>query len=239
MNKFPIIPSHFILATKVNKAQTAVLEEEDLGIAYECLKAWGDVNGGQERRLYGFFNSGPHSGASQAHRHLQFVPVEGMREGDPFRQWGVLMDQVVDKGANLPVEVFWEHIPSQTLKEGLHAIYNRLYKQALEAAKRYAETHPGSLELHESSEGVSPFSYNLGITAKAMTIIPRRKEGTILRKDDGREVGFAALNGTVLAGTMMVKREEEWNLLQAKQGLLDEVLEGIGIPIDNSGSTKI
>jgi ATP adenylyltransferase len=94
LNKFPIIPDHFILATKSFKEQTGLLEEEDLGAAYACLRAYKD-NG---KDLYGFFNSGEFSGASQAHRHIQFLPVEsmriGMKEGD---KWDVLVDTMTSE----------------------------------------------------------------------------------------------------------------------------------------------
>jgi ATP adenylyltransferase len=90
LNKFAIVPEHFILATKEYKEQTHLLEQDDLGAAFACLKAW--AAGGKE--LFGFFNSGEHSGASQPHRHIQFLPVESMmidvQEGD----WHPLVDQL-------------------------------------------------------------------------------------------------------------------------------------------------
>jgi ATP adenylyltransferase len=228
LNKFPIIPSHFILATKINKAQTAVLEADDLAVAYECLRAWEDEK--QGKRLYGFFNSGENSGASQAHRHLQFVPVEGMRQGDDNGDWDVLLDKIVDKDARVPFEVFWECVSPEMAREQLYAIYNRLYSQAHEVVKRFVAQWPGELELHDTSDGASPFSYNLGMTTKALMLVPRRREGTALRGPNGEDVGFAAFNGTVLAGTMMVKKQDEWDLLRGNDALLNDLLKDIGIP---------
>jgi ATP adenylyltransferase len=97
LNKFPIIPEHFILATKTNKPQTHVLEEDDLAITYACLKDWEkDLSDGKTRRLFAFFNSGEGSGASQAHRHLQFLPVESVREGveSGGGGWELLVDKI-------------------------------------------------------------------------------------------------------------------------------------------------
>jgi ATP adenylyltransferase len=93
LNKFPIIAEHFILATKSNKKQTHVLEQDDLEATYACLKAWHDES--KQRRLFAFFNSGEHSGASQPHRHLQFLPVESMREGDATSGWDLLIDVIL------------------------------------------------------------------------------------------------------------------------------------------------
>jgi len=52
----------------------------------------------------------------------------------------------------------------------------------------------------------------------------------MLRHDDGSEVGFVALNGTLLLGTLMVKAEEEWEMLKHDAARFDEVLAAIGIP---------
>lgn len=62
LNKYPVIPHHFILATKSNKEQTHMLEANDLVATHACLRSWED---GGEGGLFAFFNSGDHSGASQ------------------------------------------------------------------------------------------------------------------------------------------------------------------------------
>lgn len=96
LNKFPIIEQHFILATKSFKEQTDPLEQDDLMATYSCIKAWNSsASNDLERRLYAFFNSGDHSGASQPHRHIQFLPVECMRDGQGSYEWDVLMDSIL------------------------------------------------------------------------------------------------------------------------------------------------
>jgi ATP adenylyltransferase len=64
LNKFAIVPGHFILATKAFKEQTHLLEEDDLAVTFACLQAWRKCG----LDLFAFFNSGEHSGASQPHR---------------------------------------------------------------------------------------------------------------------------------------------------------------------------
>lgn len=100
LNKFPIIAGHFILATKSNKKQTHVLEQDDLEATYACLKAWQTEQGSKQKRLFAFFNSGEHSGASQPHRHLQFLPVESMQHGGATSSWDLLMDIVLSSKNN-------------------------------------------------------------------------------------------------------------------------------------------
>lgn len=92
LNKFPVIPDHFILATKEFEEQTNLLQEADLRAAYGCLKSY--HAGGEE--LFGFFNSGEYSGASQSHRHIQFLPVESMRTGlAQDSEWSPLADRLI------------------------------------------------------------------------------------------------------------------------------------------------
>ena len=61
----------------------------------------------------------------------------------------------------------------------------------------------------------------------------------MLQRDDDSDIGFVALNGTMLAGTLMVKYQEEWDVLRAEPERLDTLLEAIGIPLgteDNRGN---
>jgi ATP adenylyltransferase len=95
LNKFAIVREHFILATKAFKEQTDLLEADDLGATYACLKEW-RVHG---KELFAFFNSGEHSGASQPHRHIQLLPVESMTEGLNDDTWKPMID-VIPSGSN-------------------------------------------------------------------------------------------------------------------------------------------
>ena len=47
-----------------------------------------------------------------------------------------------------------------------------------------------------------------------------------------RQIGPVALNGTLLAGTVMVKTEEEWNALRGDEGetRLNKILVDVGVP---------
>ena len=268
LNKYPVIPNHFILATKQNKKQTHVLEQDDLEATYACLKAWQAGDSGNNRgRLFAFFNSGDHSGASQPHRHLQFLPVEDMRQGEQSTGWDTLINSIVQDGTNgkgknsecckrcqlstdtdttnqllqhhrLPFVHFAHRFEAEPSGTQLLHTYNTLYQHAKQAIDDFISTHPGQLDLHESSEGDLPISYNLAMTIEGIAIVPRRNEGHMLRRDDGTDIGFVQLNGTVLGGTLMVKFEEEWNVLRENPKKLDTILEAIGIPT-TSQATKL
>lgn len=231
LNKFPIIPGHFMLVTKANKAQTQKLEQDDIEAVYSCLRSWAEDDDDENaRELFAFFNSGEHSGASQAHRHVQFIPVEGMAADIPGRSWKLLMTRLCEGATTVPFTYFWSPLPENPTAAELYRIYEGLHNAAASAVRNYIKSHPDELDAHDCSDGSSEFSYNLGMTMSTMIICSRRMEGAPLKSEDGAEIGFVTLNGTLLAGSMMVKRQQEWNYLKSTPGILDEILSKIGIP---------
>lgn len=244
-----------------------MLEQDDLEATYACLKAWQDGSGSKQRRLFAFFNSGEHSGASQPHRHLQSLPLENMRDSEAASGWDLLIDLILSspqahaKGSihlraqvtqqlrqladtpsgmvqhpDVPFTHFARPFDSEPSGSQLLSIYNELYRSAKDAVDKFIAANPEQLVLHPIAGGDLPISYNLAMTTAGMVILPRRSEGTMLRRDDGSEIGFVALNGTTLGGTMMVKQQEEWDLLRKKPELLDQILTAIGIPREVSWS---
>ena len=137
---------------------------------------------------------------------------------------------------DVPFTHFARVFDSEPSGHKLHDIYIDLYNAAKTAVERFVATHPERLKLHSVGEGDLPISYNLAMTTSGMVILPRQSEGTMLRHDDGREIGFIALNGTTLGGTMMVKYEEEWDLLRKKPEILQKILAAIGIPKESQWS---
>jgi ATP adenylyltransferase len=51
-----------------------------------------------------------------------------------------------------------------------------------------------------------------------------------IKNDDGEEIGFVALNGTLLGGTLLVKSEAEYSALRNNKSKLVEILSAIGFP---------
>jgi ATP adenylyltransferase len=219
-----VIPDHFILATTPFKEQTYLLEEDDIGAVYECLKAYRN----NDQELFGFFNSGDHSGASQPHRHIQFLPVESMRSGVPDgAKWEVLTDSLAGQNLNLPFAYFASSLPSNPSAEQLHSTYKSLYEQACQLT--------GS----DSQSRQSSISYNLGLTNRSMVLCPRVSEGTKIHGSNGHLLGPISLNGTILGGTLLVKSEEEWNAMRSDASKLKEVLSAIGIAKSQERDVRI
>ena len=65
LNKFQSMPGHLVIITRAFVEQSAPLEHSDIAACVGLLA--------QQQGLV-FFNSGPDAGASQSHRHLQFLP---------------------------------------------------------------------------------------------------------------------------------------------------------------------
>ncbi|KAH0537405.1 hypothetical protein FGG08_005804 [Glutinoglossum americanum] len=277
INKFPVIPHHFILSTIVFKPQTDLLEGQDLGVAYSCLQEWeasaGATIGLGRPSLFAFFNSGEHSGASQPHRHIQFLPIEDMAPDQENDGWSLLADDIVPASGipsrgefhslltpeatepsqtksdqpvitshpNLPFTHFASPISPNPTPSDLHHLYISLYNRAASAVQAYAEANPNDDPLKPTPSNNDPtatISYNLALTTKTMVLCPRRRgHVTVSVKQTSnietpQPLGPIELNGTVLAGTFLVRKKEEWDILcsDAQEQALFELLKAIGIP---------
>lgn len=67
LNKFPVFPDHLLLVSRAFEPQ-----DSPLGVADVAALLAGMAAG----PALGFYNSGPRSGASQPHRHLQLVHLD-------------------------------------------------------------------------------------------------------------------------------------------------------------------
>ncbi|KAI1433393.1 HIT-like domain-containing protein [Xylaria sp. CBS 124048] len=223
LNKFAIVPEHFLLVTRDFKPQTHLLEADDIDAAYACVQAYHDVG----KELFVFFNSGEHSGASQPHRHLQLLPVELMKEGlesaEYGSDWAVLANKVASgqHEKTLPFTVFTSPVNAEMSAEAKHLAYLLLYKRAIGAVMASVEA---------AEEGEAQISYNFAMTRDSMILCPRTSEATRIFDGDGKDVGSVSLNGTVLAGTALVKNELEWDVLRTSKTALSDVLARIGVP---------
>jgi ATP adenylyltransferase len=187
-----------MLCTAVFEPQEAPLPPDDIAAVYAVLKQWEVVPG---ERLYGFFNSGANSGASQPHRHVQFFPIENGRGRLPY-----------DETTPTPEGKVWIH-PRMPFKSFCIAFSKD--PQVSEVVDAYQTLLKRCHEL--LGEGCS---YNMGITKEWIVLLPR------ISADGGRE--GVGINGTVLAGEVMVKKQEDWDFFLASG--LESVLRGIGLP---------
>ncbi|KAL1888600.1 bifunctional AP-4-A phosphorylase/ADP sulfurylase [Sporothrix stenoceras] len=241
LNKFAVSQDHAILATTAWRPQSHLLEASDMEAAYVCIQAYADCS----EELYVFYNSGKYSGASQPHRHLQLLPVSQMREGlkgDSEGEWSVLADRLLGSDSHeVPFYVAAARLRGDDgtgdapSAERLHAIYLDLYRQARAAAQGTSaaiEAADGyNTVAEERGELPASISYNLALTHHTMALLPRTAEG-------GTDNQYSlSLNGTVLAGTALVKNEAEWDALRSDPTQLGGVLAQIGVSPGSAGTT--
>ena len=72
LNKFCVVPYHFLLVTNDYESQNSLLDLSDFDAIEKCFK---NSNG---EKLVAFYNCGPDSGASQPHKHIQFIPYKDL-----------------------------------------------------------------------------------------------------------------------------------------------------------------
>ena len=246
-----MIHRHSILSTFGFKEQTDFLDSQDLEVTYSCLQAWeAESTKESPSRLFAFFNSGEHSGASQAHRHLQLLPVEDMLESDsPRPEWQPLIDLITEpfpdnpnvlRNPSLSFRHYAMRIPESPDAGVLRRIYDRLYECASKSVQSWNEGRPlkRTVSCDNGTEGT--ISYNLAMTTHLMAICPRRKEAAKI--PNAGEEGSAAVNGTILGGTLMVKEMSDWEVIRQNEVSIDDILSEIGIPFstktEDSGSPQ-
>ncbi|KAF4119304.1 sulfate adenylyltransferase (ADP) / ATP adenylyltransferase [Geosmithia morbida] len=148
---------------------------------------------------------------------------DGLEQGGGA--WSVLVDGLGSPSARPPFAVFTESINLDTSEGELHDAYIRLYRRAVSAA---TDGQRGDAP----DEGETLVSYNLAMTKSTLALVPRVAEGGRVTDDKGDVVGSLALNGTVLAGTALVKSEAEWDALRGNKDELAAILSHIGIPVE-------
>jgi len=78
LNKYALISEHFLLVTKEFRSQSSPLLPSDLQQIFSFLSAARKIG----KKLLAFYNCGDQSGASQPHKHIQFIPVA--EDGPPI-----------------------------------------------------------------------------------------------------------------------------------------------------------
>jgi len=81
LNKFNVIESHVLVVTREFEHQENLLTEWDFAAWFSCLR---------EFDCLGFYNGGKVAGASQAHKHMQLIPLPLSKETTPFPFLGTL-----------------------------------------------------------------------------------------------------------------------------------------------------
>ncbi|KAF8520474.1 ATP adenylyltransferase-domain-containing protein [Hysterangium stoloniferum] len=216
LNKYSVVRGHFLLVTKEYQSQNSPLLPPDLLQAYLLLVA--SYQAGKNHMA--FYNCGELSGASQPHKHLQFIPVDN--EGPPIER--LIKSQIVE-ATDEPFT-----ISSLPYSHGVFRLPTSLRSSSSEAImKQLSEAFLALLDLvlvamrHNPTQKPGPPSYNVLLTLDHMHVIPRSKEKHILSKT-GEVVNINAL---AYAGMLLTKSDIELQAVK-DEGVM-KILSEVGI----------
>ncbi len=188
LNKFNVIDRHLLIITRWFEDQETLLTHADFSAAWRCL---------QELDGLAFYNGGRVAGASQRHKHLQFVPLPltpGMR--------GTPMDTVWSTATRDGEPICLPDLPFAHV----FLLFPDWLADNWEAATTYSLAAYRQMLSHQSME---PFvkdgyecqstPYNLLFTRRWMMLVPRSVE----------TVEGVSVNALGFAGSLFVRDQAE------------------------------
>ncbi|KAF9070100.1 hypothetical protein BDP27DRAFT_644265 [Rhodocollybia butyracea] len=169
LNKFSVVPRHFLLVTKEFKSQTSPLMPDDLLQAYALLVA-GRKTG---KNMFAFYNCGDLSGASQPHKHLQFIEVD--EDGPPVE---VLARSVSLESQGKPFTIGALTYANHVFRFPSNLPYSSIDKREQILANAFLSLLDLVLSTvrHDPTYPTGPPSYNVILTLEHLHLIPRRLE---------------------------------------------------------------
>ncbi len=183
LNKYPVISEHLLLLTRRYVPQEALLDQADFTALAACMR---------EYDALGFYNGGVAAGASQAHKHLQLVPLP--LASDQTVPMAALFDALARgpgaaRVSGLPFRHAFSWNDAQALVSGDGLLTT--YLELLAAAGINGVAHDGALQ--------QSAPYNLLVTRAWMLLVLRSRE-----RFDG-----ISINALGFAGSIFVKNASE------------------------------
>ncbi|KAJ7072060.1 ATP adenylyltransferase-domain-containing protein [Mycena amicta] len=216
LNKYSVVPRHFLLVSREFRSQASPLTPSDLVQTYLLLAAARKAR----QPMFAFYNCGDISGASQPHKHIQFIPLnDDDEDGPPIEYLARSVKlETPDRPFTLPV-AYANHV---------FRFPDRLYSSAPEKLEPIlADAFLSLLDLaistirYDAEYPASKPSYNVVLTLEHMHIVPRRQEAHILA-ETGDEL---SINALAFAGMLLVKSERELEAVK-KEGV-GKILRGV------------
>ncbi|RCK67855.1 Protein APA1 [Candida viswanathii] len=209
-NKFPVVPKHFMLLTKEFKSQDTPLSPNELFATYNILAALDKQKSESNEEWFAFYNCGPESGASQPHKHIQFMTLPPRSEFKPYAE---TLDKILDprgvqvpaQNKDLPFAHFAVQIPDTVEDESVLAeLYVNILQRTLTELRENDQTH---------------ISYNFIMTRKYMLMVPRSK---------GKYDEKMGINSCGFQGLLLCKNDELFEMVKSVGPL--QILGEVGLP---------
>lgn len=217
LNKYSVVPHHFLLVTKEYRPQSSPLMPSELIHAYQLLLSARKAG----RKFFAFYNCGENSGASQAHKHIQFVPLAD-ESGPPIEH---LARKAQLEFADRPFSLKELSYASHTFR--FPSDMNSLSIDRLEMILSSAFIQLLDLSIstirHDPDYPTGSPSYNVILTLEHLHLIPRRHDTYTLTETKDK----IGINSLGFAGMLLVKSEGE--LEAVKQEGVAKILRGVAL----------
>lgn len=209
LNKFSVVAHHFMMVSREYESQASPLSPGDLVHAYKVLVAGRNAG----KHLFAFYNCGDKSGASQPHKHVQFLPIgpegppierlaKAERIEDPRRPFFISALPYAHHILRLP-QALSSQTPAELADTMIHA-----YLNLLDLVVTTARHQPP--ERQSTAAGLP--SYNVILTLEHLHLIPRYQESHTLRETGER----LNINSLGFAGLLLVKCDQELAAVKAE-----------------------
>lgn len=188
LNKFNVFDQHLLIVTRAFEEQEALINEQDFAALARCMAEFDGL---------AFYNGGTVAGASQRHKHLQYVPLPLAAEGPAIPTEHLLTGSLQSNGLRHVASPFVYAI----------APFAIAFDEPIAAA---AQLHAQYLRLLaclglDTTSPQQSAPYNLLATRRWMAIVPRSQE----------RYATISVNALGFAGSLFVRNQAELELLHS------------------------
>ncbi len=194
LNKFNVIDHHLLIVTRRFVQQETLLDLADFQALCQVLA---------EREGLGFYNGGAAAGASQPHKHLQWVPLP-LVDAMPWGPFDTLLRDAVRGGA--------ETVPGLPFRHAFAALDPALAERPFALAEVLHERYRtllqrlgmGPIRIDDEIRQSGP--YNLLVTRDWLLLVPRRQE----------EFAGISINALGFVGSLFVRNQAQLDTLKSR-----------------------
>ncbi|MCI0394010.1 MAG: phosphorylase [Chloroflexi bacterium] len=206
LNKYNVIGHHLLIVSRAFEEQESLLTLADFRALWTCLAGYDGL---------AFYNGGRTAGASQAHKHLQLVPLPLAQEGPPLPVAPALAASRFDGLVGTTPAFPFRHAVAR-----LDPAWTADPQQAAQATLERYDLLLRAVGLPPGDAGRQPGPYNLLLTRQLMWLVPRSRE----------KFEKISINALAYAGSFFVSTEEKLQLLKEHGPMT--VLQHVGISVE-------
>jgi ATP adenylyltransferase len=188
LNKFNVMDYHLLIITRAFEEQETLLTLPDVAAMGACLR---EIEG------LAFYNSGKIAGASQRHKHLQFVPLPLAPTGLKIPIEPAIASTHYQGGIGTIPDFPFVHAIAQLDPTWLEPSFH-VAEKILDCYYMLLQT-VGLRDKTEEDSNWQPRPYNLLATREWMMVVPRSQES----------FEAISINSLGFAGALLVRNEEQ------------------------------